>query len=72
MAKKVELDVEIDEKGKVHFHVKGAKGKACIEYLTLFEKVLGPATETAYTSEYYEKEEVHTHQTIHKKTIRKD
>lgn len=72
MTKKIELDVEIDAKGGVHFHVKGAKGKACLEYLTLFEKLLGPATETTYTSEFYEKEEVQTRQTIRQKAVRKD
>lgn len=50
-----ELDIEIDPKGHVKVHVKGAKGKKCLEYVKLFQEILsGEVVEQRLTSEYYE------------------
>jgi hypothetical protein len=58
MAKKTELEIEIDDKGDVKVHVKGIKGKGCLEYLEIFQTVLGEVVKKDLTPEYYE-EEVH-------------
>ena len=68
MARQVELEVEIDEKGTVHVHVKGRKGTACLEYLEILRQVLGPVTSQTYTSEYYEQETVEVRQSLRGKT----
>ncbi len=50
-----ELEIEIDPTGKVRVTVKGAKGKKCLEYVNLFEEILGgKVEEQQLTSEYYE------------------
>lgn len=53
---KVELEITIDKEGKTHVHVKGAKGKACMEYKKLIESFLGKVVKEQKTSEYYEDE----------------
>lgn len=55
MASKHELEIEINSSGKVEVHVKGAKGKKCLNYVQLFGKV-GKVTDQQVTSEYYEPE----------------
>lgn len=70
MARQVELEVEIDEKGTVHVHVKGRKGTACLEYLELVQQVLGPVTSQTYTSEYYEQETAEIRQPLRAKEDR--
>lgn len=50
-----ELDITIDPQGRVKVHVKGAKGKKCLEYVELFQEILGgEVKEKQLTSEYYE------------------
>jgi uncharacterized protein YktA (UPF0223 family) len=50
-----ELDITIDPQGRVKVHVKGAKGKKCLEYVELFKEILqGEVKEKQLTSEYYE------------------
>ncbi len=50
-----ELDIEIDPQGRVKVHVKGAKGKKCLEYVELFQQILqGKVVEQQLTGEYYE------------------
>lgn len=56
MAKQEELDIEITPDGTVHIHVKGVPGKKCLDYLAVFEQLLGPVTSETLTSEYYEEE----------------
>lgn len=55
MATKHEMEIEIGANGKVEVHVKGAKGKHCLEYVQLFNTV-GKVTDQQTTSEYYEPE----------------
>ena len=54
MAKRTEIDIEIDENGEVKIDIKGIKGKGCLEYAEIIEKVLGPGRDRELTSEYYE------------------
>ena len=64
-----ELEIEIDPSGQVQVHVKGTKGKHCLDYVEVFRALLGPVTEETLTPEYYEAEttvaqghQVHGHQ----------
>lgn len=54
MAEKQELEIEITPDGETKVHIKGLKGKKCIEYVEIFKKVLGEVKEEKHTSEYYE------------------
>ena len=49
-----ELEIEIGKDGKVRVHVKGAKGKACLAYAQLLEKIIGREESRDLTQEYYE------------------
>ncbi len=49
-----ELEIEIGKDGKVRVHVKGAKGKACLEYAKLIEGIVGKTVSSETTQEYYE------------------
>ncbi len=50
-----EIEVTIDSEGKVSVHVKGVKGKECLELTKPLEEALGYEIENrTYTSEYYE------------------
>lgn len=51
-----EVEIEINQQGKVKVHVKGAKGKACMEYAAWLAEVVGKIDEQTQTSEYYEPE----------------
>lgn len=55
MAAKHELEIEISAAGKVEVHVKGAKGKSCLDYVQLFNTI-GRVEDKQPTSEYYEPE----------------
>lgn len=57
MAKQVEIVVEIDEQGQLQVHVKGRKGKGCIEILDIFAQSVGQVTDRRLTEEYYEQEQ---------------
>lgn len=57
-----EFDITISPDGSVELHVKGYKGKACLEAVKLFERVVGEVKGQERTSEFYEPEEqVHYH-----------
>ena len=49
-----DLEIEIGKDGKVRVHVKGAKGKACLDYAKLLERIVGREEGRELTSEYYE------------------
>lgn len=57
MAKKVELKLVIGRDGEVQVEVNGVKGPDCLEYIKLFEKIVGPEKSRELTSEYYETED---------------
>lgn len=50
------IDIEIRPNGEVKVHIKGAKGKQCLEYAEFFKKVVGSLKEQTLTHEYYEPE----------------
>ena len=56
MAKKVELNIEIDESGNVKADIKGIKGKGCLEYSKILQELLGTIKEQKLTSEYYDQD----------------
>jgi invasion protein IalB len=52
-----EFDINIGADGMVELHVKGIKGKGCLEVVKLFEQIVGELREEQKTSEFYEPEE---------------
>jgi hypothetical protein len=51
-----EIEITIDPDGQVKVHIKGAKGKACMEYAKWLTGVIGKVKDQKLTSEYYEPE----------------
>ncbi len=54
MSKPHELEISIDRRGEVRVHIKGIKGKACLEYTEWLTQVIGPEASRVLTAEYYE------------------
>lgn len=52
-----ELAITILADGRVELHVKGFKGRKCLEVIKVFEKVLGEVQSQEQTNEFYEPEE---------------
>jgi len=52
-----EFEITIAPDGAVEVHVKGYKGKSCLEVVKLFEKVVGEIKARRETSEFYEPDE---------------
>lgn len=52
-----EFDITIAPDGSVELHVKGYKGKSCLEAMKLFEQIVGELKSQQATSELYEPEE---------------
>ena len=52
-----EFEITISPDGSVEVHVKGYRGKRCLEAVKLFEQVVGAAQAQRLTSEYYDPEE---------------
>lgn len=50
----MELDIKIAVDGTLEVHIKGVKGKACLETSELFKKLIGPQKSQKLTGEYYE------------------
>ena len=51
-----DFEIEIRRGGEVKIHMKGVKGKRCLEYAEFLKQVIGPVKEMTHTSEYYEPE----------------
>jgi hypothetical protein len=51
-----EVEITISKTGEVKVHVKGAKGKGCLEYAKWLTKIVGKVADQKMTSEYYEPE----------------
>jgi len=49
-----EVDITISKSGEVKVHIKGAKGKGCLEYAKWLTKVVGKVKNQQMTSEFYE------------------
>lgn len=52
-----EFDITIAPDGSVEVHVKGYKGKNCLEAMKIFEKAVGKMKSQRETSEFYEPDE---------------
>jgi len=49
-----DVEITISKSGEVRVHVKGVKGKGCMEYAEWLAEVVGKIKEKQLTSEYYE------------------
>lgn len=68
MPRREEFEIEIDKSGETKIHLKGIKGKACLEYTKLLEQIIGKIKSQELTSEYYEPElDVEIKDTLHQK-----
>ena len=51
-----EIEISISKTGEVRVHIKGAKGKGCMEYSKWLAGLVGHVKDQKLTSEYYEPE----------------
>ncbi|OHB75290.1 MAG: hypothetical protein A2Z25_12810 [Planctomycetes bacterium RBG_16_55_9] len=51
-----DVEITISKSGEVKVHVKGVKGKGCLEYAEWLAEVVGKVKDRQLTSEYYEPE----------------
>ena len=51
-----DIEVTISKTGEVKVHIKGVKGKACMEYAKWLTNAIGVVKDQKLTSEYYEPE----------------
>ncbi|HVR82900.1 MAG TPA: DUF2997 domain-containing protein [Planctomycetota bacterium] len=49
-----DLRIEIGKDGRVRIQTSGAKGKSCLAYVKLVERIVGKAMSQELTAEYYE------------------
>jgi hypothetical protein len=61
MARGEELEIQIDAAGRVQVHVKGMPGKRCLDYVKVFQELLGPVTDQRPTEEFYQQTVEETH-----------
>ena len=52
-----EFEITIGPDGNVELHVKGYKGKGCLEVMKVFEQIVGDVKTQRETSEFYEPDE---------------
>lgn len=52
-----EYEITIGKSGEVELHIKGYKGRACLNAAKIFEEIVGEMKSEQHTSEYYEPEE---------------
>lgn len=52
-----EFEITIQPDGQVELHVKGYKGRRCLEMVKLFEQIVGELKSQQQTNEFYEPEE---------------
>ena len=52
-----EFEITIGKTGEVELHVKGFKGRACLDVVKIFEEIVGEMKSQQQTSEFYEPEE---------------
>jgi hypothetical protein len=52
-----EFEITIAPDGSVEVHVKGYKGKSCLEAMKIFEQVVGEMKSQRETNEFYEPDE---------------
>ena len=51
-----EVEITISKTGEVKVHVKGVKGRGCLEYAKWLTEIVGKVKDQKMTSEYYEPE----------------
>ena len=51
-----DVEITISKSGEVKVHVKGVKGKGCMEYAEWLAEIVGKVKDKQLTSEYYEPE----------------
>ena len=49
-----DLEIEIGKDGRVKVKTSGAKGKRCLEYARLLERIVGKSLGQELTAEFYE------------------
>lgn len=49
-----DIIIKITKEGKVEAEIRGAKGKACLQYAKLLESIVGKTVQQELTAEYYE------------------
>jgi hypothetical protein len=49
-----DVEITISKTGEVKVHVKGVKGKCCLDYVKWLQQVVGRVKSQTLTSEYYE------------------
>jgi hypothetical protein len=52
-----EFEITIAPDGNVQLHVKGYKGKRCLDVVRFFEQIVGKVESQRETDEFYEPEE---------------
>ena len=52
-----EFEISIAPDGKVEVHVKGYKGKSCLEAMKVFQQIVGEIESQKATAEFYEPDE---------------
>ena len=52
-----DIEIIIEKNGQVKIHIKGVKGKGCMEYAKWLTDIIGKVQDQTLTSEYYEPEE---------------
>jgi hypothetical protein len=52
-----EFEITIGPAGEVELHIKGFKGRGCLEALKAFEEIVGSLKAQQLTSEFYEPDE---------------
>jgi hypothetical protein len=52
-----EFEITIGKTGEVQLHVKGFKGRSCLEAMKAFEQIVGELKQQQLTSEFYEPDE---------------
>ncbi|HWW01859.1 MAG TPA: DUF2997 domain-containing protein [Candidatus Acidoferrum sp.] len=52
-----EFEITIAPDGGVELHIKGYKGKSCLEVMKIFEQAVGALQARRETSEFYEPDE---------------
>jgi len=52
-----EFEITIGKTGEVELHLKGFKGRACLDAVKIFEEIVGEMKSQQQTSEFYEPDE---------------
>ena len=52
-----EFEITIAPNGSVELHIKGYKGKTCLEVMKMFEQIVGEMKARRETGEFYEPDE---------------